>query len=264
MSPITIALTFAGSIFGGALLGMALGRALGTDALSADSKDAIKLGAGTVSLMSALVLGLLVSSAKSNFDATNDALTQGAAKLIMIDRVLQRYGPEATPIRDELRRAVERGLELIWGDVEGESRIKVLERSAPMERVLDALRGLAPKTETQSALRAHAVQLCNELLLSRWLQIEQAQTPMPRAFLAILFFWLTMLYTSFGLLAPRNGTVIAVLLVGALSLGTAIFLILEMNDPMGGAIRASSGPLRNALEHLRPQAPDAALTAPGS
>ena len=252
MSPTTIALTFAGSIFGGVLLGMALGRVLGVDQLSVDAKEAIKLGAGTISLMSALVLGLLVSSAKGNFDATNDALTQGAAKIIMLDRVLQRYGAEAMPIRDELRRAVAKGLELIWGDAERESRMKAIESTAPMEGVLDAIRGLAPQTETQSTLRAHAVQLCNELLLSRWLQIEQAQTPMPRAFLAILFFWLTMLYTSFGLIAPRKTTVVAVLLVGALSLGTAIFLILEMNDPMSGTIRASSGPLRNALEHLRP------------
>ena len=111
MTPTLIALAFAGSIVAGALLGMTLGRLLGPDQLSVESKDAIKLGAGTISLMSALVLGLLVSSAKSNFDATNDALTQGAAKIILLDRMLQRYGAEAAPVREELGRVVARGLE---------------------------------------------------------------------------------------------------------------------------------------------------------
>ena len=94
------------------------------------------------------------------------------------------------------------------------------------------------------------MQLGNEILLLRWTQIEQAQTSMPTAFLVILLFWLTMLYVSFGLIAPRNATVVAVLFIGALSVGTAIFLILEMNEPLGGSIKISSGPMLKALEHL--------------
>jgi hypothetical protein len=264
MTPTLIALAFAGSIVAGALLGMTLGRLLGPDQLSVESKDAIKLGAGTISLMSALVLGLLVSSAKSNFDATNDALTQGAAKIILLDRMLQRYGAEAAPVRDELRRVVARGLDVLSRGSDVESPMKTLESSVPLEGVLDAIWRLTPQTETQSALRAHAVRICDELLLTRWLQVEQAQTPMPSAFLASLLFWLTMLYVSFGLVAPRKGTVVAVLVVSALSLGTAIYLILEMNDPMGGMIRASQAPMRNALEHLRRPALGAPFTAPGS
>ena len=92
--------------------------------------------------------------------------------------------------------------------------------------------------------------ICTELLLSRWVQIEQAQVGLPIPFLIILLFWLTMLYMSFGLLAPRNYTVITAMFVGALALATALFLILEMNRPMQGTIKVSSAPMRKALEYI--------------
>lgn len=82
------------------------------------------------------------------------------------------------------------------------------------------------------------------------LLIEQMQNELPRPFLVVLIFWLTMLFASFGLFAPRNGTVIAVLLICACSVSAAIFLVLEMNQPLEGSIKVSSAPMLKALEHL--------------
>jgi hypothetical protein len=247
----TIAWISAGCIFGGALLGMALGRFLPAEHLGADSKDAIKLGAGMISLLAALVLGLLVSSAKNNFDASNAAITQGGAKAILLDRVLARYGAEAGEVRGELRRAVAALIEMLWPEERSTaSGLDALERTHAGETMLDEIRRLRPQTDAQRELQAQARQLANELLLLRWVEIEQAQTALPTAFLGILLFWLTVLFTSFGLIAPRNATVVTVLFIGALSLATAVFLILEMNEPMSGVIRTSSGPMRKALEHL--------------
>ncbi len=119
-----------------------------------------------------------------------------------------------------------------------------------MEGVIRKVRELKPRTEVQRALQDQALGICNDLLMTRWMQIEQAQTSLPVAFIVILLFWLTMLYTSFGLLAPHNLTVITAMFVGALSLATALFLILEMNRPMSGSIKVSSAPMRKALDHL--------------
>ncbi len=251
MSGTTIALITAGCIFSGTLLGLILNKMVPQHHLNADSKEAVKVGAGMISMMAALVLGLLVSSAKSTFDSTNAAVTQGGAKVILMDRLLANYGPETKEVRNELRRNVAAAIRMLWPE-EGptESNWQSFERNAPMEKLLEQIRELKPQTEAQRFLQAQAQALGHEILLTRWLQIEQAYVPLPMPFLVILLFWLTLLYTSFGLLAPRNATVITIMLLGALALATALFLIVEMSRPMAGAIKVSSSPLRNALEHL--------------
>lgn len=251
MTGTMIALITAGCIFSGTLLGLMLSKMVPEHHLNEDSKDAVKVGAGMISMMAALVLGLLVSSAKSTFDSTSAAITQGGAKVILMDRLLANYGPEAKEIREELRRSVAAAIEMLWPEESStELGLKTFERASAMEKVLEKIRSLKPQTEGQRALQARAQELGNEILLTRWLQIEQAYVPLPRPFLVILLFWLTLLYTSFGLLAPRNATVITMMFLGALALATALFLIVEMSRPMAGAIKVSSGPMRKALEQL--------------
>src|SRR5512139_2509917 len=182
MSPLAVACVAVGCIFGGALLGMALRRRLPSDQLSSDATDAVKLSAGMISLMAALVLGLLVSSAKSNFDATSEAVTQGGARVILLDRLLAGYGAESNGVRQELRRAVSAGVQALRPPT-GRASLAELERPPAMETLLDELRTLKPQTDAQRALLAQADQLVDDILLSRWVQIEQAQTELPKALL---------------------------------------------------------------------------------
>ncbi|MHC1763667.1 MAG: hypothetical protein AB9869_05075 [Verrucomicrobiia bacterium] len=250
MSSTAIAAVAIAAIFGGTLVGLAVRRYVPEHHLNAESRDAVKAGAGMITMMSALVLGLLVSSAKSNFDSANDAIVDASAKIILLDRVLVAYGPELKELREHLRRGVATRFQLLWPEERLQYGLVAFEKSVLLERLLQEIRDLTPQSDVQRALQQQAVGLCNEMLLTRWLQIEQSQTALPTAFLVILLFWLTMLYFSFGLLAPRNLTVITAMFIGALSLATALFLILEMNRPMGGIIKVSSGPMRKALEHL--------------
>lgn len=251
MSGLTIALASAGCIFSGTLLGLGLRRILPEHHLNADSKDAVKVGAGMISMMAALVLGLLVSSAKNNFDSTNSAMTESGAKVILLDRLLATYGPEAGEIRKDLRQSVLASIEMLWPEERTRgSSLERFERANAMERLLGKLRELQPQNDTQRDLRKRAEDLGHEMLLTRWLQIEQTQNSLPVVFLVILLFWLTMLYMTFGLFAPHNGTVVAVMFVGALALATAVFLIVEMNHPLQGAMKISSGPMRKAAELL--------------
>src|SRR5256885_7014657 len=114
MSSQTIFLISAGCIFGGALLGLLLHGLLPEHHLRDTSKDTVKVVAGMIATLAALVLGLLVGSAKSSFDATNTAITQSGAKIILLDRVLAAYGPETKDVREQLRRAVTAGIEMFW------------------------------------------------------------------------------------------------------------------------------------------------------
>ncbi len=252
MSGTIIGLATAACVFGGTLIGLALRRLVPQDHLTPDSKDTVKVAAGMVSLMAALVLGLLVGSAKDKFDATNSAITEGGAKTIMLDRVLANYGPETKEMREQLRLGLAGMLALLWPEERGATLagLKAFEQSPGIELLQQRLRLLKPETETQKVLLAEAQELTHDLVLIRWLQIERAQSSIPGAMLVILLFWLTMLYMSFGLFAPHNGTVVAAMLVGALSLATAMFLIVEMNHPMQGALKVSSAPFVKALEYL--------------
>ena len=250
MNSTVIALVSLACIFGGTLLGLGMRKILPAEHLNADSRDAVKVGAGMISMMAALVLGLLVSSAKQHFDSANDAIVLGGAKVIMLDRTLASYGPETKELRDHLRQGIAATIELLWPEERPQESLLTFEKVVLMEQVARNIRGLKPQNDNQRALQQRAVEICDEILLTRWVQIEQAYTSLPVAFLVILLFWLTMLYTSFGLLAPRNLTVLTVMFVGALALATALYLILEMNRPLGGTMKVSSAPLRKALENL--------------
>jgi len=251
LSSLTIGLISAACIFCGALLGLLLQGLLPQHHLRDSSKDTVKVVAGTIATLSALVLGLLVGSAKSSFDATNTAIIQNGAKVILLDRVLAAYGPETKDVREQLRRAVAGGIEMFWPEEKAAgSGMAGFEKANAMEMVQAKLRELTPATDAQRQLQSQAEQISGEMVQARWLLIEQAQSVLPMAFLVVLLFWLTMLHLSFGLFAPRNATVITVLLISALSVSGAIFIILEMNHPLDGMIKVSSAPMRKALEHL--------------
>ncbi len=251
MNSTDIALVGAGCIFGGALLGIYLRIRLPDHHLSNDSKDTVKLCAGMIATLSALILGLLVSSAKGTFDTMNAEITSGASKIILLDRVLANYGPQAGSAREQLRRTTAAGIEVMWPEHKtGVPGLTAFERANGMELVQARLRELVPATDAQRQLLDQARQIANDLLQSRWLLIEQTTNALPLPFLVMLLFWLTMLHLSFGLFAPCNATVIIVLLLSALSVSGAVFLILEMNHPLSGVIQVSSAPLLKALEHL--------------
>jgi hypothetical protein len=252
MSTLEIAgITFV-CIFGGALLGMFLQRVLPAHHLSDKSQNTVTLGMGLIATMAALVLGLLTGSAKSSFDTQDGELKQMSADLIVLDRTLAHYGPETANIRDQIRRAIEYKLAVTWPENSRTARLDTSENNPAVEGVEDGIRALSPQNDVQRALQSRAQQITGEVLRSRWLMVgQQAGNAIQTPLLVALVFWLTALFASFGLFAPRNATVIAVLFVSALSVSGAILLILEMNQPFQqGLVKVSSAPLRYTLEQL--------------
>jgi hypothetical protein len=117
-----------------------------------------------------------------------------------------------------------------------------------MEVVQQQLRELEPQNAAQRQLLAQAQQLATDLAQTRWLLIEQSQSQLPTPFLVVLLSWLVLLFVTFGLFAPRNATLITVLLAYALSVSAALFLVIDMNRPLEGIISLSNAPMRKALE----------------
>jgi hypothetical protein len=245
MNFIVIRLMVFACTFGGALLGIFLRSVLPEQHLSADSKDTVRLGMGMVATMAALVLGLLVASAKNFYDTESSDLTQLSANVILLDRVLAHYGPETKEVRDVLRGAVARTVDLIW-----HQGSQMAPTAAGGEILYDKIQALSPQNDVQRALKAQASSMAIDLGKLRWLMFEQGSTSISLPLLAVLVFWLVIVFTSFGLFAPPNLTVIGTLFLCALSVSGAIFLILEMYTPFQGLMQLSSAPLRDALSHL--------------
>jgi hypothetical protein len=249
MSPVALSLITLAFVFVGSLLGMFLRATLPQNHATSDSRDVVKLGMGLVGTMAALVLGLLIGSAKSTFDTQGAELIQMSSNVVLLDRLLSHYGPEARESRSLLRAAVVRTLDRSWPQEHAASLQSEAESTDP-EVLYDKLQELQPKSESQRQLQAQALSLVIALAQVHWLIYEQGASSVSVPLLAVLIFWLTVIFISFGLFAPPNATVLISLFISSLSVSFAIFLILEMYTPYGGLIQISSAPLRVALVHL--------------
>jgi len=237
--------------FGGAMVGVWLHAVLPEHHLSNETKETVKIGIGLIATMTALILGLVTASAKSSFDSLEAEMRHTAAEVLTFDRTLARYGPETREIRQALSHIVEKRLEMTWPD--GSFRAAKLDQPDMIrgaEQVFSRIRELSPQNPEQRWLQSRAEDLAETLLNARWVILSDVSRSVPVPFLAVLVFWLTITFASFGMFAPRNATVIAVFLICALSVGTAIFLILEMDGPFDGLIRISPDALRYAYSRI--------------
>jgi Protein of unknown function (DUF4239) len=208
----------------------------------------MKLGMALVGTLSALVLGLLIASAKGSYDAQSSELTLLSARVVVLDRVLAHYGPETKEARALLRGSVVRILDQVWS--KRHANTSQLEAPSGGEDLLDKVQELTPKDDRQRLLQAQATSVVLSLGETRWLQYAQGAISVSMPLLIVLIFWLTTIFVSFGLFAPANATVLTSLLVSALSVSAAILLILELYSPYSGLIQLCGAPLRGALTQL--------------
>ena len=238
--------------FGGALLGMYISKVLPASHLSDSSRDTLKVMTGLMATLAALILGLLIASAKSSYDRANDDFRQLAAKTVLLDRALAEYGPETKDVRASLFNAYKARMDQLFPTAVEDERPGPLERRPiKVEEVEARLRAMLPPSDAKRAHMERALQLIDQMANSGWvLTIEESDSALPPPMLVVLIAWLAAMFVGFGMLAPRNTTVSVALLVGALSVSASIFLIEEMNHPLDGMIHISGTPLRNALKFL--------------
>jgi hypothetical protein len=240
-----------GCSFGSGLLGMLLHVKLPDDHLDAGSRDVVKLVMGLIATMAALVLSLLIASGSSTFQSQQNDVHLLTADVILLDRVLSYYGPDAKESRDLLRQGVAAVHDRIWSP-DG-AQAADLDPSATrgvVDAFIASLKGLSPKNDSQTTLKAQAMQISQNLGQTRLLMFEQSGSSIAWPFLTVLVFWIGMLFLGFGLFARFNGTVVVALFIGAISVAGAVFLILELSAPYQGFMRISDAPVRNALAIL--------------
>ena len=234
---------------GGILVGTLLRRALPEDHLSNEVKDVVRLGVGLTATMAALVLGLLIAAAKSSFDTQTGQVRQITADLILLDNILAQYGADARPVREQIRSTVGPFADRLWREKESVIR-GPFETDGTEEQVYLGIQKLAAQDNVQRSLQSRAVQVSNDLAQARFLLFVESENLIPTPFLAVLAFWLLIIFASFSLFSPFNVTVFTFLFLFASSAACAVFLILQLSRPFTGVMMISSAPLRNALAPL--------------
>ena len=250
MSALVIAaFTFAG-VFGSALCGVLLRRVIPDEHLTEEAKDVVKLSMGLVATMTALLLGLLVASAKGAYDAKKAEVAQMAARIAYLDQTLVNYGPGAADSRLLLRAIVERMISKIWPETPAAAALADDPSGFRSERLFDAIEKLTPADDLQRSLKTQAMTATSDLSQMRWLLAEQGDSSISGPLLIIVISWLALLFLSFALFAPPNVVVLVSLLVAAASVSGGILLILELDRPFDGFVRISDQPMRHTLTYL--------------
>jgi len=248
MNDLVISLVVFAIIFGGALLGMVVRPLLSETHLHPDSKDVVKMATGLIGTLTALVLGLLIASAKSSFDQKTTQVKQITATVILLDDLLAEYGPQAIPARNLLRQSIQPLADRIWRENEtSASKPSHFESSAASLAFEKELSHLSPSNDAQRSLQSRATQSFTDVAQIRLQLFTQSGGSIPVPFLIILVFWLSAIFVSSTLFARTNVVVMASLFVCALSFSCAIFLVLELDSPFTGLMRIPSATLRGAL-----------------
>ena len=234
-------------MFGSALIGIFVARALPSHHLSAESATVVKLSAGVVVSLTSLVLALMLSSANSTFSVNAGIVKKLGSDLINLDHMLRIYGPEADKARSALRAYAARKNDELFSTSEAPSTAN-RETADLLDGLLDAILTLSPTDRRHSVLVSQALASTANIYAERWLLWESPGTTVPLPFLFVLIFWLALIFFSFGLFAPVNVTVLTSFFLSALAVAGSILMILELGDPMHHTwIRVSGEPIRRAL-----------------
>lgn len=245
----TFLLSFA-SIVAGVVLGMVLRARIPAAKLGHDTKEVIRLGAGLLATLAAVVISLMIASAKSSYDTQDAHFRQLAAYLVETDQLLAQYGPEATPVRQLMRQNVPAAMERIWSEKATALQNTAFTASSLAEQLHHAIEALAPANDAQRSLKPRIMQASNDIARTRLLIFADGDKPVLTPFMLILIVWLTVIFTSFGLFVEPGAIAWTALLIFALSVSSALFLVSDLSQPFKGLMQIPKEQLRHTLAPL--------------
>jgi hypothetical protein len=171
--------------------------------------------------------------------------------MLLLEHTLAAFGPQTQAVRAEVREAIRLRIDHAWSGRRSPAEAPAAASGRlPADIILGGILALSPQNDAQRWQQSQALSTASEVLKTRWLSLTGGKSPVSTPFLIVIIFWLSVLFWSFGLFAPRNAMVTAVLLLAALSVSASVLLILEMQTPFSGLLHISNAPLRFALENM--------------
>jgi hypothetical protein len=250
MSATTIALISFIAIFGGAMVGVLAARILPSQHLNDDTRSTITASTAVVGTMSALVMGLLISNASASFSLQSQEIRQIAVDILQLNRLLVRYGEDAADARKLLQTYAEATVQQLTAGVPitPETRAETIRR---VEELQDRIISLQLPDPRHRWLQSETMQLTDSITSVRWLLSEQESRTIPAPFMVLVIFWLAVVFSSFGLFAPRNTMAIFALMFCSMAVSSALLMILEMDTPFTGVMHLSLDPIVAALRQVQ-------------
>jgi hypothetical protein len=249
--PLIISLMVLLVILGGAFGGWVARQRLPAHHLTDETKNLVSVSMAVVATLSALVLGLLISNANSSFNSIGGQVTAMSAQILRLDQILSRYGPETAEARALLRRYAELKSVDLFPDNPGNVRLNDQSTYEVLQQLEDALLALKPANARDQWWLGQAMALAGKIGDARWLLAQQVGQGTPKEFVALLVFWLAVLFASFGLFAPHNFVSTATLTLCAVAVAGAIGMVLELEKGFGGLIHVSPKPMLQAVAQLQ-------------
>jgi Protein of unknown function (DUF4239) len=247
MSPATAFVASFIAILIGAAVGVILKRSLQAGLLDTGSKESIRLATGFLATLAALVIGLMIASAKNSFDSQNSNVRQLGTNAVLLDQMLTKYGPEAKTARTLLRETIPSATARIWRENIGKGTEPTFIIGETAERFYNAVENLKPANAEQTSLKSRIIQLTTEMGRTRLLVFTEGDDAIPVPFFIVLVFWLMVIFASFSLFAETGPIVIASTLVFAISVSSALFLIVDLSHPFTGLMQIRNHHLRMVL-----------------
>lgn len=238
------------STMAGAALGLTLRARLPPGYFSPDTREVIRLGAGFLATLSAVLISLMIASAKSSYDAQDTHFRQLAAYLVETDQLLVQYGPETTQVRIVMRQALPAAIDRIWREKQSASQESAFTAASLAEQLNSEIATLSPANDAQRVLKRRIEQASTEIARTRLLMFADGQTAILTPFLLILIFWLAVVFASYSLFVEPGRVVIAALLVFAFSISSALFLVVDLSRPFVGLMQIPKEQLRHTLAPL--------------
>jgi hypothetical protein len=220
------------------------------DAAVAGSKEVVRLGAGLMGTVAALVLGLMIASAKNSYDTQTTNVRQLTANLILLDELLEQYGPETRMARGMIRQAAAITVQRVWQENASIKGPAEFAPSAAAAQFFYAIETLSPTNDIQRSIKPRMIEAATDLAKTRLLMFVHIDNPLPAPLLIIVILWLAVIFSSFTLFAEANTVVAMASLVYALLVSSALFLIVDMSQPFSGMMKISSEPLQHLLPPL--------------
>jgi hypothetical protein len=251
MANIEISVAVGVLTFGVGLLGLYLKRLLPERHMSSGSRDMIGAVMGLLSLLLALVLGTLVGSAYGFFAAQKADIELLSARALELDLAFRQYGPETQPLRDGLRTSMKEAYDALQGDSEAYRRHFELEGyMSKFEKWNQTLSALNPRTPAQTQLISSMGASSASFQQTRLLMSLQLASPISWPLIFVVVSWAMLLFFGFGVLSGLNPTSLGALAFGSFAVASAIFLILELNQPFSGLFRLPSESLSETIALL--------------
>jgi hypothetical protein len=250
MHTLIIGLIALAAILGGAFIGVKIRDRLPEHHLSDETKGLVTVSTAVIATVSALVLGLLISNANTSFTRLGGEVTALSAQILRLDQMLRRYGADAEPARSVLLHYAERKTADLFPEDPADVRLSNPLTYELLQRLEEMLLALKPANARDQWWLTQAMALAAKIGDTRWLLAQQIGQGTPKAFVALLVFWLALLFASFGLFAPPNLTSAITLTLCALAVAGAVAMFLELEQGFGGLVRISPEPMRQAVKTL--------------